>query len=71
MGRLLGELAEDLREGRWRPLPARRVFIPKPGTVEQRSLSIPSVRDRFVIVCDDVKLAALDPGASVRLHPVL
>jgi retron-type reverse transcriptase len=46
--RLLGELAEDLRSGRWRPLPARRVFIPKPGTAEQRPLSIPSVRDRIV-----------------------
>jgi group II intron reverse transcriptase/maturase len=46
--RLLGELAEDLKNGRWRPLPARRVFIPKPGTVEQRPLSIPSVRDRVV-----------------------
>ena len=46
--RLLGELAEDLRNGRWRPLPARRVLIPKPGTVEQRPLPIPSVRDRIV-----------------------
>ena len=46
--RLLDELAEDLRNGRWRPLPARRVFIPKPGTTEQRPLSIPSVRDRIV-----------------------
>src|SRR3954447_25888695 len=46
--RLLDELAQDLRNGRWRPLPARRGFIPKPGTVEQRPLSIPSVRDRIV-----------------------
>jgi hypothetical protein len=47
--RLLGELAQDLKGGRWRrPLPARRVLIPKPGTVEQRPLSIPSVRDRIV-----------------------
>jgi RNA-directed DNA polymerase len=46
--RLLDELAEDLRDGRWRPLPARRVFIPKPGTDEQRPLSIPAVRDRVV-----------------------
>ena len=29
--KLLDELAADLKEGRWRPLPARRVFIPKPG----------------------------------------
>jgi RNA-directed DNA polymerase len=46
--RLLGELASELREGRYRPLPARRVLIPKPGTTEQRPLSIPPVRDRIV-----------------------
>src|ERR1700690_3703947 len=43
---LLDELATDLRDGRWRPLPARRVFIPKPGREERRPLSIPAVRDR-------------------------
>src|SRR6266516_4328830 len=45
--RLLDELAMDLRDGRWRPLPARRVFIPKPGREELRPLSIPAVRDRI------------------------
>jgi RNA-directed DNA polymerase len=44
--RLPGELAADLKQGRYRPLPARRVFIPKPGSSEQRPLSIPAVRDR-------------------------
>ncbi|MCA1709155.1 MAG: group II intron reverse transcriptase/maturase [Actinobacteria bacterium] len=48
VSRLLDELAADLREGRWRPLPARRVFIPKPGREELRPLSIPAVRDRVV-----------------------
>jgi RNA-directed DNA polymerase len=48
-GRLLGELAAELGEGRYRPLPARRVYIPKPGVRdEQRPLSIPPVRDRIV-----------------------
>jgi len=48
--RLLGELAAELKEGRYRPLPARRVYIPKPGAPagEQRPLSIPPVRDRIV-----------------------
>ena len=45
---LLDELAAELEERRYRPLPARRVFIPKPGSGEQRPLSIPSVRDRIV-----------------------
>ena len=47
--RLLGELASELREGRYRPLPARRVLIPKPGAPagEQRPLSIPTVGDRI------------------------
>jgi RNA-directed DNA polymerase len=49
VSRLLGELAIELKEGRYRPLPARRVFIPKSGgTAEMRPLSIPSVRDRIV-----------------------
>ena len=47
--RLLGELAAELEEGRYRPVPARRVYIPKPGVRdEKRPLSIPSVRDRIV-----------------------
>ena len=48
VSRLLDELAADLRDGRWRPLPARRVLIPKPGREELRPLSIPAVRDRVV-----------------------
>jgi RNA-directed DNA polymerase len=48
VARLLDELATDLREGRWRPRPARRVFIAKPGSREQRPLSIPTVGDRVV-----------------------
>ena len=49
VAKLLDELAADLKDGSYRPLPARRVFIPKPGRPdEQRPLSIPSVRDRVV-----------------------
>ena len=47
--RLLDELADELRQGRYRPFAARRVFIPKSGaTDELRPLSIPAVRDRIV-----------------------
>jgi RNA-directed DNA polymerase len=47
--RLLDEVATELRNGSYRPLPARRVFIPKSGdAAEMRPLSIPSVRDRIV-----------------------
>ena len=48
IAKLLDGLIEDLRNGRWRPLPARRVFISKPGREELRPLSIPAVRDRVV-----------------------
>jgi group II intron reverse transcriptase/maturase len=49
IAKLLDELAADLKDGSYRPLAARRVFIPKPGSpVERRPLSIPTVRDRVV-----------------------
>jgi RNA-directed DNA polymerase len=44
IAQLLDELAADLRDDSYRSLPARRVFIPKPGRPdEQRPLSIPTV----------------------------
>ena len=50
VSRVLDELAADLKDGRWRPLPARRVFIPKPGREELRPLSIPTVSAYGVVV---------------------
>jgi len=46
--RLLGELASELRARTWRPMPARQVLIPKPGSTERRPLAIAAVRDRIV-----------------------
>jgi RNA-directed DNA polymerase len=54
--RLLAELSSELRDGSYRPLPARRVYIPKPGTTEQRPLSIPAVRDRIVAAATKIVL---------------
>ena len=44
----LQRLGQELRSGSYRPLPARRQWIPKPGTNEKRPLGIPAVRDRTV-----------------------
>jgi len=46
--RLLDELASELKEQTYRPLAARRVWIPKPASPDKRPLSIPAVRDRVV-----------------------
>jgi len=44
----LARLHVQLRDGKYRPQPVRRAWIPKPGSQEQRPLGIPAVRDRTV-----------------------
>ncbi|MGH9159827.1 MAG: group II intron reverse transcriptase/maturase [Vicinamibacteraceae bacterium] len=48
VGRWLDELREEVRTGRYKPQPVRRVMIPKPGSASQRPLGIPTIRDRVV-----------------------
>jgi group II intron reverse transcriptase/maturase len=59
VSQMLEDLAANLRTQRWRPLPARRVWIPKPGREEQRPLSIPTVRDRIVQAAAKIVLEPL------------
>lgn len=44
----LTHLAQALQGGSYRPQAVRRVWIPKPGSQEQRPLGVPTVRDRVV-----------------------
>jgi group II intron reverse transcriptase/maturase len=45
---VLRDLQTQLQEGRYRPWPVRRTYIPKPGKDEKRGLGIPRIRDRIV-----------------------
>lgn len=66
--RWLGELHEEVRTGRYKPMPVRRVMIPKPGGTGQRPLGIPAVRDRVVetaakLVLEPIFEAGFDEAA--------
>ena len=65
VGRMLGELQRDLREGSYRPVPVRRRLIPKPGG--WRGLGIPTVRDR---VAQQAARLVLEPIFEAGFLPV-
>ncbi len=48
LGKNLENLAASLKDGSYRPQAIRRVWIPKPGSSEERPLGIPTVQDRVV-----------------------
>jgi RNA-directed DNA polymerase len=64
--RMLTELASDLKAGTYRPLPARRRWIPKPDG-RMRPLGIPTVRDR---VAQQAAKLMLEPLFEADFLPV-
>jgi group II intron reverse transcriptase/maturase len=62
----LAALMRELKDGSFRPLPLRRVYIPKgPGTKKLRPLGIPVVRDR---TAQEVIRRLLAPIFEPRFH---
>jgi RNA-directed DNA polymerase len=56
--RYLDVLHRQLKEGRYRPRPVRRVEIDRPGTTKKRPLGIPTIMDR---VCQQALVQVLEP----------
>jgi retron-type reverse transcriptase len=54
----LDVLHRQLKDGRYRPRPVKRVEIDKPGTTKKRPLGVPTVMDR---VCQQALVQVLSP----------
>ena len=66
VGRWLGALARDLKEGTYRPRAVRRVLIPKKQRGKFRPLGIPCLRDR---VAQTAAMLVLSPIFEADLQP--
>jgi len=66
-GRYLTVLHQRLADGRYRPLPVRRVEIDKPGSTAKRPLGIPTAMDRVVQAS---LLLVLEPIFEADFKPV-
>jgi RNA-directed DNA polymerase len=62
----LDRLHEALRTDSYRPQAVRRVWIPKPGSQEKRTLGVPTVRDRVV---QTALLHVLEPIFDATFSP--
>ena len=66
VGRWLGELARELKDGAYAPKPVRQVLIPKKQPGKFRPLGIPCIRDR---VAQTSALLVLEPIFEADLQP--
>ena len=66
VGRWLNAVREEVRTGRYKPQPVRRVMIPKPGGAGQRPLGVPTIRDRVVQTAAVLVLDRFSKQTSMR-----